>query len=246
MLLNLTSRCRPFRRVALACGCAVVLALWAGCSESPKDSKAQPSAPPAAEKSKPADTGKAVVPPAAEPAAPAKAAEPAAAPAKPAAATDKPQGAPPPAVQKIDDKPAVEIGPNVPISTDADRDALANLIRAQAEALQKAKAEQERNQPPPAKPTEAPAAQHKEPPASAPATQPAPGSQPAAGKPGCGPSGPPTVDLTPLPPDQPQPKLVVKEAKVKGADVWAGKSATWTFELVNEGQAPLAIRLTGG
>jgi hypothetical protein len=54
------------------------------------------------------------------------------------------------------------------------------------------------------------------------------------------------VDLTPPPPDQPQPKLVVRNTKVRGADVWAGKPAVFRFDLANEGQAPLAIRLTGG
>lgn len=143
---------------------------------------------------------------------------------------------PPPQTQPAT---APVIGPDVKASTDADREALEKLILEQVKAMQQSSGAQTPPVPP------APPQTGSQAPAHA-TSQPAPGSQPAASKPGCGPSGPPTVDLTPPPPDQPQPKLVVKQTKVKVADVWAGKSAVWSFELANEGEAPLAIRLQGG
>jgi hypothetical protein len=53
----------------------------------------------------------------------------------------------------------------------------------------------------------------------------------------------PTVDLTPPPPDKPQPKLECKQRKVVAQDVWKGKSAEFNFTLTNAGEGPLAIRI---
>jgi hypothetical protein len=52
-----------------------------------------------------------------------------------------------------------------------------------------------------------------------------------------------TVDLTPPPPDQPQPKLVCKQTKMVGDPVWQGKNAVFTFTISNEGEGPLAIHI---
>lgn len=194
------------------CACAVALTLLAGCRETPRDDQGKSADRSSAEGTQPA----ASVQTAAAPTAPAQ-------PAQPAATPDQPA-----------------IGPDVSVATEADREALAKLILAQAQALQQANAAQEQGQPGAPTPPEKPAG-----PAEA-TTQPAPASQPGAAKSGCGPSLPPTVDITPLPLDQPQPKLVVKQAKVKAENVWAGKPVTWSFELANQGEGPLAIRLIGG
>jgi hypothetical protein len=229
-------------------GGAVVLALLVGCAETPKDTRPQSNSAPPAGKAQGAKSEQASPAPAAKPAPAAASKE------KPAPATDTPIG------QKDGDekspagqagaKPAAEFGPDTKVSTDEDREALAKLILAQAIAAQKDNEAQQPQKPtapePAAKPSEKPAAslnaQQKEPQKPA-ATQPA--NQPAA-KPGCGATSDNPVDLTPPPPDQPQPKLVVKEAKVKADSVWAGKQATFKFDLTNEGEGPLAIRLRGG
>jgi len=62
-------------------------------------------------------------------------------------------------------------------------------------------------------------------------------------KAGCCPSDGKTVDLTPPPADQPQPKLVCKQTKIVADPIWQGKEGTFKFAISNEGQAPLAIRI---
>jgi hypothetical protein len=52
-----------------------------------------------------------------------------------------------------------------------------------------------------------------------------------------------TVDLTPPPGDQPQPKLVCKQTKIVNEPVWQGKEGVFKFAISNEGEAPLAIRV---
>ena len=133
--------------------------------------------------------------------------------------------------------------------SDADREALAEMIRAAVTAAQKEKAEQA-----PAAPTvatrPAPVASKKQvaPPSSAPAVMgPNPPAEGEDKKAGCGPTVPSQpVDLTPPPEDQPQPKFAVKEKKITSDGVWQGKAAEFKFAISNEGQAPLAIRLKKG
>lgn len=133
--------------------------------------------------------------------------------------------------------------------SDADREALAEMIRAAVTAAQKEKAEQA-----PAAPTAAtrpsPVASKKQaaPPSSAPAVMgPNPPAEGEDKKAGCGPTVPSQpVDLTPPPEDQPQPKFAVKEKQITSDGVWQGKAAEFKFAISNEGQAPLAIRLKKG
>lgn len=62
----------------------------------------------------------------------------------------------------------------------------------------------------------------------------------------CGPTvRGPAVDLTPPPPEKSQPKFVCKKSKVV-TEVWQLEVAKFEFEIVNEGEAPLAIKLSGG
>lgn len=223
---------RPIRSTTGRChivwSCAVLLAFVAGCAETPKDNKARSSTPRAAEKMQGAKSEQHAAAPAAQPATPA-----AAEPVQPVGQKD---GTEKPPTADAGKQPAPEIGPDVKVSTEAEQEALAQMILAQATAIQKANAEKASQQLAP---------QVKEPLKPEPATQPAPGSQPTA-KPGCGATGEGQVDLTPPAPDQPQPKLVVKEPKVKVDKLWAGQQAVFKFEVANEGEGPLAIRLRGG
>lgn len=54
------------------------------------------------------------------------------------------------------------------------------------------------------------------------------------------------VDLTPPPPDAPQPKWLCPQPEVEIESVWRGEQANFTFEVTNGGEAPLNIRLKGG
>ena len=64
---------------------------------------------------------------------------------------------------------------------------------------------------------------------------------------GCGPTERGhVVDLTPPRLDEPQPKFVCRETKLVSAGVWQGETAEFTFQLANEGEGPLNIRLRGG
>ncbi len=80
-----------------------------------------------------------------------------------------------------------------------------------------------------------------QPPSTQPTSKPAPTSQANChGNPG-------TQALVPPPEGSPQPKCVCKEPKVSLGSVWkSGKPVVATFEIANEGEAPLAIRLQGG
>jgi hypothetical protein len=124
--------------------------------------------------------------------------------------------------------------------SDADREALAEMIRAAVTAAQKEKAEQTpapgASTTPGAPPSPAPAGMGPNPPAD--------GEDKTAGGGPTVPSQP--VDLTPPPEDQPQPKFAVKEKKITSDGVWQGKAAEFKFAISNEGQAPLAIRLKKG
>jgi hypothetical protein len=77
--------------------------------------------------------------------------------------------------------------------------------------------------------------------------QPAAAAQPGvdelAKKEGCGAPDDQKTELTPPPPDQPQPKFVCAQTKVIAEPVWQGKTAEFSFAIRNEGQAPLAIRV---
>lgn len=56
---------------------------------------------------------------------------------------------------------------------------------------------------------------------------------------------PPVASLTPPPPDQPQPKIVVDEPSLK-VDVWRGEVAVFPFKIRNAGEGPLQIQIKGG
>jgi hypothetical protein len=64
-------------------------------------------------------------------------------------------------------------------------------------------------------------------------------------KKGCGDTGG-KLDLTPPPPDAPQPKLVVTERTVTAEPVWQGKQVDFEWEIRNEGEGPLSIQVRGG
>jgi len=76
-----------------------------------------------------------------------------------------------------------------------------------------------------------------------------PGARPAAGHPttqassGCGDKSA-AAEPTPSP-TGPHPRWVVKEQKVTAEPVWRGKSVEFEFEVANEGEADLLIRLKG-
>jgi hypothetical protein len=118
--------------------------------------------------------------------------------------------------------------------SDADQEALAQMIRAAVEEAQK--------RPPTPAIASSAIAQPAVP--AQPATTTQPTSQPA--KAGCGAAGGPPIDLTPPPVDQPQPKLVCQQKKVAAENVWQGKTAEFAFTIANEGEAPLAIRIKPG
>lgn len=63
-------------------------------------------------------------------------------------------------------------------------------------------------------------------------------------KSGCGDKGKPGLP-TPSP-DGPQPRWVCKEQTLTGEPVWTGKNAEFTFEIANEGEGDLQIKLKGG
>lgn len=114
--------------------------------------------------------------------------------------------------------------------SDEDRERLARMIREAAEAGQ-----QQRQPAAPIPKTDARVTGEK--PAATP---------PRDDKAGCGATGGPVIDLTPLPPDQPQPKFVCKEKKVVTEGVWQGQRAEFKFTIGNEGEAPLAVRIKPG
>ena len=62
---------------------------------------------------------------------------------------------------------------------------------------------------------------------------------------GCG-SKASGVDLTPPPPDQPQPRWACESETVQAEPLWAGKDATFLFKIRNEGEGVLNINLKGG
>lgn len=62
---------------------------------------------------------------------------------------------------------------------------------------------------------------------------------------GCGP-GESGLDFTPPPAGQPQPKFVCAEPLHTLEPLWAGGTAVFAYQIRNEGEAQLNIRLTGG
>jgi hypothetical protein len=114
--------------------------------------------------------------------------------------------------------------------SDEDREKLARMIREAAEAGQ-----QQRQPAAPIPKTDARVTGEK--PAATP---------PRDDKPGCGATGGAPIDLTPLPPDQPQPKFVCNPKKVVAEGVWQGQRAEFKFTIGNEGEAPLAVRIKPG
>jgi hypothetical protein len=114
--------------------------------------------------------------------------------------------------------------------TEQEQDALARAIRAAAEAGQK-------QQPAAGQlPRGAPV------PAVGPGATTQPVTQPAQAK-GCGGTSGPAVDLTPPPPDQPQPKFACPQLKVVSENVWQNQPVEFKFTITNEGLGPLAIRI---
>ena len=219
---------------------ALVLALLAGCTQAQKSGPAKSTTPQASGR-----------PPAAKPAAPAPAANtgqaaPAPAPEKPARGApaaekpqaEKPKAEPQPVEKTAEAQPAESAQPpKWPVQegqpmTEEQRDALAQMIRAAAEEGQKRQTAQQ----PPKTDQRAAAAQ--------PSTTTQPGAE--AQKAGCGATGGPPIDLTPLPPDQPQPKFACPQKKAVVEGVWQGKMAEFSFTIGNEGEAPLAVRIKPG
>ncbi len=69
-----------------------------------------------------------------------------------------------------------------------------------------------------------------------------PGAARPARKAGCG--GPTSrIDLTPPPPDQPQPRWVCEQPEVDAGRVWRGKKADYVFKIRNTGEGELKILL---
>jgi len=211
---------------------ALSVGLAAGCAEPGRRTGAPPADASKAPVAKQTPTPKPVQPQAQPQPAP----QPQVTPAKPqegqpAAKTDKPAQDRPFAAKVDAERTPVTI-PEPPTDrpmTDAERDALEEMIRAAVQAGQTKVIEE--------------GAKDQAAPAATPAAQPAGEGKEA----GC--AGGTTiqkVDLTPPPPDQPQPKFVCKEPKVKLDGVWQGKPAEFKFHIGNDGQAPLAIRLKGG
>jgi len=73
-------------------------------------------------------------------------------------------------------------------------------------------------------------------------TQPKAQTQPAEAAKGCG-SGDSSVDLTPPPPDQPQPRWVCESETVDIGDVWRNQPAVFVFKIRNEGEGVLNINI---
>lgn len=141
-------------------------------------------------------------------------------------ATEKTQPAPAPAVAT--EKPAVS-GAQRPAAPASARDKPAPLAARKTDAG-KPSAQAVKPSPPPGKPAAA------TPPEAADPTK----------KESCStPPNPASLapELTPPPPDQPQPKMVCKQVKVVGEPVWEGTLGEFTFTVSNEGEAPLAIRI---
>ncbi len=80
-------------------------------------------------------------------------------------------------------------------------------------------------------------------PSSLPTQNNTPGGQPAKG---CSGGGKVQVDLTPPPPDQPQPRWTVAQDTVEVPPVWKGSKAEFVFHVRNAGEGPLNIQLRGG
>lgn len=81
--------------------------------------------------------------------------------------------------------------------------------------------------------------------------QPGPAQPPAGAKTeeqakagGCGPAS--TLDLTPPPPDAPQPKFACAQPVATLESLWKGQPANFEFEIRNAGQGPLKIEVKGG
>ena len=239
-------------RVAWLAASAVLLAVLAGCAESKKSGTAPTAARQPTEKTQ---TAKPTPAPIAAKSSPT------------AQSPDKPQKAESPPAQKTEppkakpgaDQPTQKVDFSAPQDgkpmSPAERDELAEKIKAAVIAGQKEQADKPASTPKPA----APPARPKPPTPPSPADRGPPQQKPAADKPagdasadaqkkdgGCGAAGAQTVDLTPPAEGQPQPKLAVKEKKVTSEGIWQGKAADFTFELTNEGEGPLAIRIKKG
>ena len=70
--------------------------------------------------------------------------------------------------------------------------------------------------------------------------------QPPKRKKGCGPAGNPLLNLNPPPPTEPQPRWACDALVVEIEPVWAGSSAVFVFNIRNDGEGVLNIRLKGG
>jgi hypothetical protein len=80
-------------------------------------------------------------------------------------------------------------------------------------------------------------------PTNGPAGNRAPETQPAKG---CSAGGKVQVDLTPPPPDQPQPRWSVVQDTIEVPPLWKGSKAEFVFQVRNAGEGPLNIQLKGG
>lgn len=232
----------PHRHMRLVCGSVAALLILGGCASQPKREPASSSG--ASSNSGAPQAGQSEAPTA-------RGSEAAAAPAT---------------GDNLDQAVRELSASNTGEMTDAQREALVRMIEAAI------KAQIQANEPaaPAEKPTPSQAPPAREPSPTAPPAQPAqsdaaaaqapapgattPANTTAAQKPaaakndkGCGPTETgAVVNLTPPTLDLPQPKYVCKEPKLVSEGVWQGETAEFTFQIANEGEGPLAIRLRGG
>lgn len=79
-------------------------------------------------------------------------------------------------------------------------------------------------------------------PTSGPASTEPAGSQPAKG---CSAGAKTQVDLTPPPPDQPQPRWTLAQDTIEAPPTWKGKDMKFVFHVKNTGEGVLNIQLKG-
>lgn len=145
-----------------------------------------------------------------------------------------------------------------PSAAEIDQDALAELIRLEAMTLRKGQGTEQPKAAPAAPAEKAPTAKNTEEkkpakPTVSPVERPAKperkgtdAQKPAVKEKGCGSKGGPKGALTPPPPDAPQPKFACATKKSVIENIWRGEKANFEWEIKNEGEGPLQIRIRKG